>query len=171
MFLYYCFHIFLYLRFFLVKRHKTFNMVLVFKSFFFGLVILFFWFWVLVKCKKWFIFCIWFQVFYIFYLYWLIAWLASPFLFGPLFFFYFRHPPFFGLTDQFILFLFVIHSLLPATATAASSRPRQSSSVDCSYLQKCVRIKKLCKTHYKCYYTTMIYAPVIMPPYYPFSYP
>jgi hypothetical protein len=39
---------------------------------------------------------------------------------------------------------------------SASSRPRESSSVDCSYLQKCVRIKKLCKTHYKCHYTTMI---------------
>jgi len=102
MFLYYCFHIF------------GFG----FQILFFGLVILLFWFWVLVKCKKWFIFCIWFCFFIYFILYWLIAW----------------HPPFYSVFPFFIwppillglphwsppfiqslktnLFLFVIHSLL-----------------------------------------------------------
>ena len=36
---------------------------------------------------------------------------------------------------------------------------------------KCVRINKLCKTHYKCYYTTIKHAPVFYTPHYPSSYP
>jgi hypothetical protein len=117
------FHIFV-LALFLVKRHKTFNVVLVFKSFFFGLAILFIWFWVLVKCKKWFIFCIWFWIFYIhFTLYWLIAWLASPFLFGPLFY---SVSPFYSvIKDQIYFYLSSIRScLLLLLLLTASSRPR-----------------------------------------------
>ena len=99
MFLFYCFHIF------------GFG----FQILFFGLVILFFWFWVLVKCKKWFIFCIWFCFFYIFYFNFILAnRLASPFLFGPLFYsapYFIRSPPFIQ-SIKTKLFLFVIHSLL-----------------------------------------------------------
>jgi hypothetical protein len=171
MFLFYYFSYFLYLRFFLVKRHKTF-LVLVFKSFFFGLVILLFWFWVLVKCKKWFIFCIWFWIF----IYFILYWLYPPFY--SVFPFFIWHPPLVSpfysvIKDQFIL---ICHPFAPATAPAAAhcSCFNSSSLVVARRLfvpAKCVRIKKLCKTHYKCYYTTMIYAPVFYTPHYLSSYP
>ncbi len=80
-----CFFIivFIFLKFalFLVKRHKTF-LVLVSNPFFLDWFYIFcIWFWVLVKCKKWFIFCIWFWFLYILFLYWL-----------PPIFFYFGIP-------------------------------------------------------------------------------
>ena len=112
-FFFYCFSYFCICAF-LVKRHKTF-FGFGFQILFFGLVILFFWFWVLVKCKKWFIFCIWFCFFYIFYFNFILAnRLASPFLFGPLFYsapYFIRSPPFIQ-SIKTKLFLFVIHSLL-----------------------------------------------------------
>ena len=117
---------------------------------FFWIGYTFFWFWVLVKCKKWFIYF----VFDFGFLYTFFILAIPPFLFDPLFFFIFGIPHFFGLTDQFILFLFVIHSLLLLLLLlTASSRPRYS--IDRRLFvpaKKCVRIKKLCKTHYKCYY-------------------
>lgn len=120
---------------------------------FFWIGYTFFWFWVLVKCKKWFIFCIWF-CFFIYILFYfgyspgIPLYLVSPFLFGPLFI---RSSPFIQSIKTKLIF--ICHPFAPTAAPAltASSRPRQSSSVDCSYLQKCVRIKKLCKTHYKCH--------------------
>ena len=147
MFHFYCFHIF------------GFG----FQILFFGLVILFFWFWVLVKCKKWFIFCIWFCFFIYFILFYIgytpLFYSVFPFLFGI------PHwsPPFIQ-SLKTNLFLFVIHSLLlllplllPLLLTASF---KSSSLVVVRRLfvpAKCVRIKKLCKTHYKCHYTTMIY--------------
>jgi hypothetical protein len=117
MFLYYCFHIF------------GFG----FQILFFGLVILLFWFWVLVKCKKWFIFSPFF--------------IRSPHWFPP-----------FIRSIKTNLFLFVIHSLLLLLLLTASFKSSSLVVVRRLFVPaKCVRIKKLCKTHYKCHYTTMIY--------------
>lgn len=102
-----------------------------------------------------------------------------PFYLAPLFY---SVSPFYSvIKDQFI---FICHPFAPAaTATAAPTltassrprpRPRPRFSIDRRLFvpAKCVRIKKLCKTHYKCYYTTMIYAPVFYTPHYcPSSYP
>jgi len=76
------------------------------------------------------------------FLYWLIALTVSPY------FFLFWHPPFIQ-SLKTNLFLFVIHSLLllasAASAPIKSPRSVGRSVVACSYLQKCVRIMKICK--------------------------
>ena len=69
----------------------------------------------MVKCKKWFIFCIWFCFFYIFYFNFILAnRLASPFIRSPPFYlapYFIRSPPFIQ-SIKTKLFLFIIHSLL-----------------------------------------------------------
>ena len=108
--------------------------------------------------------------FYIYFiLYWLIAW----------------HPPYFIRSSPFYLaspFCSVSkdqnYFYLSSIRSCCCSCCFKSSLVVVRRLfvpAKCVRIIKICKTHYKCYYTTMIYlnthAPVFMPPYYLSSYP
>lgn len=122
------------------------------------------------------------MVFYILYLvlffiyfilYWLLPFfIRSPlFLFGPLFFIW--HPPFYlVIKDQFI---FICHPFAPAPTAILLLLLLLlllqvvlvlgfRSIVVCSYLQNVLEIIKMCKTHYKCHYTTMIYAPVFMLP-------
>jgi hypothetical protein len=141
MFLFYCFHIF------------GFG----FKSFFLDWLYFFFdfGFWLSVRMVYILYFVLFFYIFYFI----LATRLASPlfysvfpFLFGP---FFIRSPPFIQ-SLKTNLFLFVIHSLLLLLTASFKS----SSLVVVRRLfvpAKCVRIKKLCKTHYKCHYTTMIY--------------
>ena len=106
------------LRFFWVKRHKTFWFWFWFQILFFGLGILLFWFWVLVKCKKWFfIFCIWFWFFIYFILYWLIAW-HPPFYLAPLFFIL-ASPLFIWSVKT--NYMFICHPFATATAPAPLS--------------------------------------------------
>lgn len=141
------------------------------------MVILLFWFWLSVRNGLYFVFG--FGFLYIFYFTLaIIAWhppfySVFPFYLAPLFY---SVSPFYSvIKDQFI---FICHPFAPAaTATAAPTltassrprpRPRPRLSIDRRLFvpAKCVRIKKLCKTHYKCYYTTMIYAPVFYTPHY-----
>ena len=104
--------------------------------------------------------------FYIYFiLYWLIAW----------------HPPYFIRSSPFYLaspFCSVSKDQNYFYLSSIRSCCFKSSLVVVRRLfvpAKCVRIIKNVQTHYKCYYTTMIYlnthAPVFMPPYYLSSYP
>jgi hypothetical protein len=140
MFLFLLFFIFLYLRFFLVKRHKTFfgfgfkSFSLDWLYFFFG-----FGFWLSVRNGLYFVFG--FGFFYIFYF--ILA--TPPILFGL------PHwsPPFIQ-SLKTNLFLFVIHSLLLLLLLLLTASFKSSSLVVVRRLfvpAKCVRIKKLCKTH------------------------
>jgi hypothetical protein len=112
MFLFYCFHIFIkYLRFFLVKRHKTF-FGFGFQILFFGYTFFFdFGFWLSVRNGLYFVFG--FVFLYIFYFI-LATRLASPFIRSSPFYL----PPYFIWSPPFIQsiktksFLFIIHSLL-----------------------------------------------------------
>ena len=152
MFLFYCFHIF------------GFG----FQILFFGLVILFFGFGFWLSVRNGFLYFVFGFVFYIFYF--ILAtplFIRSPlFLFGPLFFIW--HPLFIQ-SLKTNLFLFVIHSLLLPLLLLLLLLLLQvvlvlgfRSIVVCSYLQNVLEIIKMCKTHYKCHYTTMNYYNIVL---------
>ena len=120
MFFYLLFSYFWILRFFLVKRHKTFFWFW-FQILFFWISYTFFWFWVLVKCKNLFIFCIWF-LYILFYIGYPPFIRSPPFLFGP--FFILASPFYWVIKDKFI---FICHPFAPAlTAPITASSPRPS---------------------------------------------
>jgi hypothetical protein len=148
-FFFYRFSYFWILRFFLVKRHKTF-FGFGFKSFFFGLVILFFWFWVLYILYLVLVF----YIHILFYIGYSPFYSVSPFLFGPLFY---SVSPFYSVSkDQINFYLSSIRSC------SCSCCFKSSSSVDCSYLQNVLELLKYANTHDKCYYTTIKHAPVFL---------
>ncbi len=147
---------------------------------FFWIGYTFFWFWVLVKCKKWFIFCIWFWIFIYFILYWLIAW-HPPILYRSSLFYL---APFFYLASPFIRsvktkLIFICHPFVPAPLLLLLLPMLQVVIMSSSSLvvvrrlfvpAKCVRFMKICKTHDKCYYYYDIYfehAPVFLCPHCP----
>ena len=105
---FYCFHI-LYLRF-LMKRHKTFNIIFGFKSFF-------------LDCL-YFVFGFGFCYNLLYARHPLILYIGLPLFIWPLFIY--------CLTDNIYLFLLVIHSLSSLFYCTSSSLV----VVDCSYLQK-----------------------------------
>ena len=115
------FFIFLYLRFFLVKRHKTF-FGFGFKSFFLDWLYFFFdfGFWLSVRNGLYILYLVLF--FYIFYFI-LANRLASPFIRSPPFYlaspFFIRSPPFIQSIKTKIIF--ICHPFAPATASFKSS--------------------------------------------------
>ena len=102
---------------------------------------------VLVKCKKWFIFCIWFWIFIYFILYWLIAqhppfYSVFPFFIWPPFY---SVSPFYSvIKDQFIFYLSSIRSCCYFYCFKSSS---SSSSVfdRSSFVRTCKMCQKLLK--------------------------
>jgi hypothetical protein len=85
---------------------------------------------------------------------------VSPFFICPLIFIW--HPPFYlVIKDQFI---FICHPFAPAPTAILLLLLLLlqvvlvlvfRSIVVCSYLQNVLEIIKMCKTHYKCHYTTI----------------
>ena len=74
--------------------------------------------------------------------------LASPFLFDPLFFFYFRHPPFIQSVKTKLIF--ILSSIRSCSCSCSycfkSSSSSSSSSVfDCSYLQNVLELRNYAK--------------------------
>jgi len=131
-----------------VKRHKTF-LVLVSNPFFWIGYTFYLIFGFRLSVRNGFLYFVFGFSFFIFYFNFILAnRLASPFLFGPLFFI--LASPFYSvIKDQFILFLFVIHSLLLLLLLQVVL-VKSSSSVVVRRLfvpAKCVRIMKICKTH------------------------
>ena len=145
-------------------------MILVFKSFSLDWLYFFFdfGFWLSVRNGLYFVFGFVFLyiLFYIGY---------PPILFGLPFFIWPRwSPPFIQSIKTKINFYLSSIRSCSCCYCSASSRPRESSSVDCSYLQNVLELLKYAK-HTINATTTMIYlnthAPVFMPSYYLSSYP
>ena len=114
-----------------------------------------------------------FFIYFILTLYWLIAvYSVSPFFIWPPFYSVF---PFYLVNkDQINFYLSSIRSCSCCSCCYCYCFKSSSLVVVRRLLvpAKFVRIKKLCKTHYKCHYTTIKHAPVFMlPPYYLSSYP
>ena len=125
MFLFYCFHIF------------GFG----FQILFFGLVILFFGFGFWLSVRNGFLYFVFGFSFFIFYFNFILAnRLASPFLFGPLFFILVS-PVYSVNKDQLYFYLSSIRSCYCSCFKSSSlSRRLRSSSVDCSYLQNVLEL-------------------------------
>ncbi len=134
------------MRFFLVKRHKTF-FGFGFKSFFLDWLYFYFGFGFWLSVRNGFLYFVFgFSFFYIFYFI-LANRLASiwpPFYIGlP----HLASPVYLVIKDQFILFLFVIHSLLLLLLLLLLLHLIlvKSSVFDCSYLQNVLELWKYAK--------------------------
>ena len=124
-----------------MKRHKTFFLVLVSNPFFWiGYTFyLIFGFWLSVR--NGFLYFVFGFSFFIFYFNFILAnRLASPFLFGPLFFILVS-PVYSVNKDQLYFYLSSIRYCYCSCFKSSSlSRRLRSSSVDCSYLQNVLEL-------------------------------